>query len=383
MSASPSATSAGRPPPSTWACCCSSPWSSARSSRPASPARSPTRPSGMIDKISGGNETANTTGGPGGHATPGGGENPGGGGNPGGGNSPGGSDNPDGEDGGRRRGLRGTALATCVSSGKAYGYCLKAFDPARYLVETRPGRGAQPGRQGHQEDPQLRSRAGRPRLPGPRRRAQQGGQRVPRDEADGQQQGPARALNNTKKLFDPRYKDAEAINKALQDSVRGKTPTVPPPAPNGRVRRAQDADRGEQGPQGPEQVRQGPRRGRRRRSAPTATSRTTALGKGVTETAGGLARRLRRGQPRGRRVRGAGRDRRRRDRVRRRRPGRRHRRQRGRQAGRRAGSTTTRWRPRARRSATWRSEAADKVSEGFDKAKDFGGDVVGAVNPFG
>ena len=29
------------------------------------------------------------------------------------------------------------------------------------------------------------------------------------------------------------------------------------------------------------------------------------------------------------------------------------------------------------------SGAADKVSEGFDKAKDFGGDVIGAVNPFG
>ena len=29
------------------------------------------------------------------------------------------------------------------------------------------------------------------------------------------------------------------------------------------------------------------------------------------------------------------------------------------------------------------SGAAEKVSEGFDKAKDVGGDVVGAVNPFG
>ena len=157
----------------------------------------------MIDKISGGNGAASTSGGSGG------------------------SNNPDGDGG---TGSVATALATCLSSGKAYGYCLKAFDPARYLVETRPGAaltrvddatkkilssGLRPGDPGYQALVDARTKAVNEYL-------------ATKPTANNK---VLRALNNTKKLFDPRFKDAEEINKALQE-LRGKTPTVPPPAPN-------------------------------------------------------------------------------------------------------------------------------------------------------
>ena len=140
----------------------------------------------MIDKISGGNETRTAGGG---STNPGGGENPGGGGGTGG---PGGGGTGGGEGGGDGgAGALGTALATCLSSGKAYGYCLEGVRPRALPRRDAPDRRAQPHRQGHQEHPQLRPRPARPEVPGPRRRTQQGGQRVPRHQADGQQQAAA------------------------------------------------------------------------------------------------------------------------------------------------------------------------------------------------
>ena len=123
-----------------------------------------------------------------------------------------------------------TALATCVSSGKAYGYCLKAFDPARYLVETRPSTalnridqatkkilssGLRPGDPDYQALVDARNKAVDDYL-------------KTKPTANNK---VLRALNNTKKLLDPRFKDAEEVNEALQ-KLRGQTTVPPVPAPN-------------------------------------------------------------------------------------------------------------------------------------------------------
>ena len=172
--------------------------------------------SGMVDKIAGGSETRGQAAGGGG----GPGTNPGGGGN-----------RPDGgDDDESSTGAVATALATCISSGKAYGYCLKAFDPARYLVETRPTKALE-----------RIDRATKAIL------ASGLDARDPKFQAlvDARTQAVneylatkptanskvLRALNNTKKLLDPRFKDAEEVNKALQ-ALRNQPTTVPPPRPN-------------------------------------------------------------------------------------------------------------------------------------------------------
>ena len=140
----------------------------------------------------------------------------------------------------------GTALATCLSSGKAYGYCLKAFDPARYLVETRPGAaldrvddatkailnsGLRPGDPGYQALVDARTKAVNEYL-------------ATKPTANNK---VLRALNNTKKLLDPRFKDAEEVNKALQKlrdappapPLRRRTP--PPARPRRRPRRTRSS----------------------------------------------------------------------------------------------------------------------------------------------
>jgi hypothetical protein len=145
------------------------------------------------------------------------------GGGPGGGGGQGGQDPDDGAD--------GTALAACFSSGKAYGYCLKAFDPARYLVETRPNAaldridnatkailnsGARPGTPEFNRLVQARNKAVDDYL-------------ATKPTANNK---ILRAIHNTKKLLDPRYQDIEAINKEIA-RLRGVTPApVPPPRPN-------------------------------------------------------------------------------------------------------------------------------------------------------
>ena len=177
--------------------------------------------SGMVDKVAGGSETRGQAGGSGG----GPGTNPGGGGNRPGGANPSGDD-----DDGSSTGAVATALATCISSGKAYGYCLKAFDPARYLVETRPAKALE-----------RIDRATKAIL------ASGLDARDPKFQAlvDARTQAVneylatkptanskvLRALNNTKKLLDPRFKDAEEVNKALQ-ALRNQPTTVPPLRPN-------------------------------------------------------------------------------------------------------------------------------------------------------
>jgi hypothetical protein len=184
----------------------------------------------MIDKISGGQETAGQTGG---------GNGPGGGGNGGpggGGNGPGG----DGDDGG----ADATALATCLSSGKAYGYCLKAFDPARYFVETRPGAALDRVDDATKAILNSGARPGTPefdRLVAARNRAVDE-YLATKPTANNR---ILRALNTTKKLFDPRFKDVDAINKEIA-RLRGTPATVAPPRPNtasGGPRTATSADR--------------------------------------------------------------------------------------------------------------------------------------------
>lgn len=176
---------------------------------------------GMVDKIAGGGGSGGQTGGgPGGPGGPGGTGGPG---DPGGSNDPGGND-PGGPD--------GTALATCLSSGKAYGYCLKAFDPARYLVETRPSEqlkrvdaatkallnsGARPGTPEYEALVRARQKAVTEYL-------------ATKPTASNK---ILKALNNTKKLLDPRARDAEDIAKAARDfqAKRALANGVPKPAP--------------------------------------------------------------------------------------------------------------------------------------------------------
>jgi len=323
--------------------------------------------SGMIDKISGGNEQRA------------GGSNPGGGNNPGGTGNPGGSDNPDGEDGGGGGASAATALATCVSSGKAYGYCLKAFDPARYLVETRPSAalnriddatkkilssGLRPGDPGYQALVDARTKAVNEYL-------------ATKPTANNK---VLRALNNTKKLLDPRYKDAEEVNRALQ-KLRGKTPTVPAPAPN-------TASGAPKTPGAASKVLNGLSKfGKGLGVVGTAIGaysnvKNDGVGKGVTETAGGLLGGYAAGSVAaagcaalavtgvgaiacGVGVLAVG------------------------IVGSEAGKRAAGWvydnalAPAGKAIGDVASGAADKLSDGFDEAKDVGGKVVGALNPFG
>ena len=273
----------------------------------------------------------------------------------------------------------GTALATCLSSGKAYGYCLKAFDPARYLVETRPGAaldrvddatkkilssGLRPGDPGYQALVDARTKAVNEYL-------------ATKPTANNK---VLRALNNTKKLFDPRFKDAEAINKALQD-LRGKTPTVPPPAPN-------TASGAPKTPTAASKVLKGLSKfGKGLGVVGTAIGaysnvKNDGVGKGLTETASGLAVGYGAGSLAaagcaalavtgvgaiacGVGVLAVGIA--------------------GSEVGKRAGAWVydNALAPAGEAISDVASGAKDKVEEGFDKAKDFGGDALDAVNPFG
>ena len=189
-----------------------------------------------------------------------------------------------------------------------------------------------------------------------------------------------KALNNTKKLLDPRLKDAEEVNKALQ-KLRN-TPTVPPvPAPN-------TSSGAPKVPSSASKVAKGLSKfGKGLGVVGTAIGaysniKNDGVGKGVTETAGGLLGGYAAGSVAaagcaalavtgvgaiacGVGVLAVG------------------------IVGSEAGKRAAGWvydnalAPAGEAIGDVASGAADKVSEGFDKAKDFGGDVIGAVNPFG
>ena len=165
---------------------------------------------GMVDKIAGGGGSGGQTGGgPGGPGGPGGSQGgPAGTGGPGNQGGPGGSEDPGGPD--------GTALAACLSSGKAYGYCLKAFDPARYLVETRP---SEQLKRVDAATKALLNSGARPGTPEYERLVRARQQAVTEYLATKPTANSKilRALNNTKKLLDPRARDAEDIAKAARD----------------------------------------------------------------------------------------------------------------------------------------------------------------------
>ena len=324
----------------------------------------------MVAKIKGGNEVRD-----------GGGNNPGGG-NPGGGNNPGG----DGDDGGGGASAA-TALATCVSSGKAYGYCLKAFDPARYFVETRPSKaldriddatkkilssGLRPGDPGYQALVDARTQAVNEYL-------------ATKPTANNK---VLRALNNTKKLLDPRYKDVEEVNKALQ-KLRNAPVTPPPvPAPN-------TSSGAPKTPGAANKVLKGMSKfGKGLGVVGTAIGaysniKNDGVGKGVTKTAGGLLGGYAAGSVAaagcaalavtgigaiacGVGVLAVG------------------------IAGSELGSRAAGWvydnalapaggaiKDGFNGAVDIAGEGIDKVGEGLDKAKDIGGDVAGALNPFG
>ena len=319
--------------------------------------------SGMVDKVAGGNETRDTTGG-------GGGTNPGGG-----SDEPGGGSGDDGSD----TGAAATALATCISSGKAYGYCLKAFDPARYLVETRPSKalsriddatkailnsGLDPRDPKFQALVDARTQAVNEYL-------------ATKPTANNT---VLRALNNTKKLLDPRYQDAEEINKALQ-ALRNQPTTVPPPRPNtasGAPRTTTSASKFLKGlskfGKGLGVVGTG--------IGLYSNIKHDGVGKGVTKTAAGLGVGYGLGSAAaagcaalavtgvgavacGVGVLAVG------------------------IAGSEIGSRAGGWiydhalAPAGEAIGDVATGAAHKVAEGFDKAKDVGGKVVGALNPFG
>ena len=216
--------------------------------------------SGMVDEIAGGNET---------RARPpaAGGYQPGRRGQPARGRRCGRRDHS--------TGAAATALATCISSGKAYGYYLKAFDPA-LLRRDAPVEGARAHRRGHQGDPRSGLDA---RDPGFQALVDARTQAVNEYLATKPTANSKvlRALNNTKKLLDPRFKDAEEVNKALQAlrkrprscPRRGPTPPRAPPDPGRR----------EQVPEGAEQVRQGPRH-RRHRHRPLQQRQQRGRGQG-------------------------------------------------------------------------------------------------------
>ena len=189
-----------------------------------------------------------------------------------------------------------------------------------------------------------------------------------------------RALNNTKKLLDPRYKDAEEVNRALQ-KLRGKTPTVPAPAPN-------TASGAPKTPGAASKVLNGLSKfGKGLGVVGTAIGaysnvKNDGVGKGVTETAGGLLGGYAAGSVAaagcaalavtgvgaiacGVGVLAVG------------------------IVGSEAGKRAAGWvydnalAPAGKAIGDVASGAADKVSDGFDEAKDVGGKVVGALNPFG
>jgi hypothetical protein len=311
--------------------------------------------SGMIDKISGGNETRTA------------GDNPGGGNNPGGGDDDGGGSSA------------ATALATCISSGKAYGYCLKAFDPARYFVEDRPGKAL--SRVDEATKAILNSGLD-PRDPDFQKLVDARNQAVNEYLATKPTANNKflRALNNTKKLFDPRYKDYESIRDAI-DAARGKTPTVPPLSPN-------PASGAPKTPTAASKVLKGLGKFGKGLGVVGAAIggysniKNDGLGKGLTETATSLAAGYGAGSLAaagcaalavtgvgavacGVGVLAVGIA--------------------GSEVGKRAGAWVydNALAPAGEAIGDVATGAADKVSDGFDKAKDVGGKVVGALNPFG
>ena len=132
----------------------------------------------------------------------------------------------------RRRGLRGHGARHLRLLRQGLRLLPEGVRPRALLRRDAPGRGARP----RSTTPPRRSSAPVCGRATPATRPSS--TRAPRRSTSTSRRSrppttrSSRALNNTKKLFDPRFKDAEAINKALQE-LRGKTPTVPPPAPNG------------------------------------------------------------------------------------------------------------------------------------------------------